>query len=62
MSRINKVLCDKCKKELKETDYLKFSISSTTRTENGYIKNVPMGRMDLCQDCFKKLGEFLERN
>lgn len=61
MSRVNKVYCDKCNKEL-TTDYLKLMISCPTKNEHGYVIYPSMGRIDLCQECFKKLKEFLERD
>lgn len=62
MSRKKQVICDKCKKELKDTDYLKLTILSPFRNEDGYIRNASKGRIDLCSSCFKKIKKFIERN
>ena len=53
MARLNKVLCDKCGKEL-TTDYLKMMISQPTKNQHGYMIYPSMGRADLCRDCFKE--------
>lgn len=58
MAKINKVCCDKCGKDLTE-DYIKMNLISPTKNERGYMIYPSVGRMDLCQECFKKLKTFL---
>lgn len=53
MSRINKIYCDKCNKDL-DNDYVKMSLSTPAKNENGYAIYPSIGRIDLCQECFKK--------
>ena len=60
MARINKVYCDKCGKDLTE-NYIKMNLIGPTKDERGYMIYPQIGRIDLCQECFKKLKGFLGR-
>lgn len=60
MARINKVYCDKCNKDL-DNDYIKMALSSPAKDKNGYTIYPSLGRVDLCQKCFKEFKQFLER-
>ena len=60
MGRINKVFCDKCDKDL-DIDYYKMMIAKPTKNKNDYTIYPTVGRKDLCEECYQKLKEFLER-
>lgn len=51
--KVNKIICDKCKKELEKGTEIRLSVMKKEITEygisNGYKKD---GEFDLCKDCF----------
>lgn len=61
MAKLNKVICDKCKQELTK-DYVKFTLTMPTKNGNGYMIYPQVGRIDLCDNCFKDFkNNFLKR-
>lgn len=60
MAKINKVYCDRCGKDL-NVNYIKMNLTNPIKNQNGYMIYPQIGRIDLCQECFKKLKGFLGR-
>lgn len=59
MAKINKVICDKCGKELR-TDFYKINVTRGNREKEDWaIEYIKENRIDLCSDCYEKFKKFL---
>ena len=64
MSRVEKILCDRCGKELAFVNNVQLSKQSARIDlyEIGRQRTCPSQRIDLCEDCYQEFINFLERS
>ena len=61
MSKRTEILCDRCGKEI--TDYdIKISSARIDLWGLGVPRSYPGQRIDLCQECYEKFVDFMERS
>lgn len=58
MSRINRIVCDKCKNNIEDaTGSVKLQIIKSGKDNRDYRKYTSEGRVDLCEKCYKDFRE-----
>lgn len=56
--KINKVLCDKCQKEIDSYSEVRLDVMRKEKNSNGYSLGFKKQKqIDLCEECYKKLFE-----
>lgn len=56
--KINKVLCDKCQKEIDADIEVRLDVMRKEKSPNGYSLGFKKQKqIDLCEECYKKLFE-----
>lgn len=56
--KINKILCDKCQKEIDTDSEIRLDIMKKEKTPTGFnLGFKKQGQIDLCQGCFEKIFE-----
>lgn len=62
MSRIEKIVCDRCGKEFKFINNVQLSKQSARIDlyHIGQPRTYPSQRIDLCENCYQKFVNFLE--
>ena len=54
--KINKIICDKCKKEIDADDEIRLDIMKKETNSRGYSLGFKKQKaIDLCQDCYEKI-------
>ena len=63
MSRVEKILCDRCGKEFAFVNNVQLSKQSARIDlyAIGEHRTCPSQRIDLCEDCYQKFINFLEK-
>ena len=64
MSRVEKIFCDRCGKELTFVNNVQLSKQSARIDlyAIGERRTCPSQRIDLCEDCYQEFINFLERS
>ncbi len=56
--KINKIICDKCQKEIDAENEIRMDVMKKEKNANGFSLGFRKQRqIDLCQDCFEKIFE-----
>ena len=54
--KINKIICDKCQKEINTDNEIRLDILKKEKNSNGYSLGFKKQKqIDLCQECCKKI-------
>ena len=54
--KINKILCDKCQKEIDTDSEIRLDIMKKEKTPTGFSLGFKkQEQIDLCQECYKKI-------
>ena len=54
--KINKIICDKCQKEIDTDSEIRLDIMKKEKTSNGFSLGFKkQGQIDLCQECYKRI-------
>ena len=63
MSKINKIICDRCGKEIEAINNVQVSQNSARIDlyPIGINRTYPSQRIDLCEDCYQEFISYLER-
>lgn len=61
--RINKLICDKCHKDINTDDEIRLDFMKKEKDNFGYSLGYKKQKsVDLCQECYKKLFKEWEEN
>ena len=56
--KINKIICDKCKKEIDSNDEIRLDVMKKEFNSNGFSLGFKKQQtIDLCEECFNKTSE-----
>ena len=56
--KINKIICDKCKKEIDADSEVRLDVMRKEKSPNGFSLGFKKQKqIDLCEECYKRLFE-----
>ena len=56
--KVNKIICDKCQKEIDADSEIRLDIMKKEKSSNGFSLGFKKQKqIDLCEECYKKIFE-----